>query len=499
MDSIGVYTKDANNDGKLVHTDGDKVWIFISNHRGGRFLYALDVSNPTDPKLLWRKSNGDTGWGELGQTWSVPNVQEIAINTGSPDTDDTEVVLVFGAGYDPLVEDLDPLSITAFNADADGDGNLEVQVGAASYERGQGRGIFVVDAESGDILWQAGPAAANPSASHHFESVTGMDYAIASDVVVITDRNGSTPNRAYAGDTGGNMWRVDMSDTSVSNWTVTKIADVADHTTVKAGLDADGDPFTNFPGLRKFLFPPDVVYSENGYDAILIGSGDREHPFDESITNRFYMFKDPSVGTSINGGFSTLDESDLFDSTSNCIQAATACSGTGDEVDSSTAVSALTTADGWYITLTPGEKVVGNAVTLNNTVFFNTNVPSSQAGASGSCESDLGEARQYKVNYDDATSIADQNIDGYTDASDRYTVHSGGGYLPSPVPVVVEINGEIHEGVISGVAVTQPPGSTLNTRLRKFWFKEMEVIKVAKITGDYNNYVLNKYMDFSCL
>jgi type IV pilus assembly protein PilY1 len=295
-------------------------------------------------------------------------------------------------------------------------------------------------------------------------------------VVVISDRTSTIPNRDYVGDTGGNMWRADMSDPDVANWTVTKLAAIADHTTVKPGVDADGDPFTNFPGLRKFLFPPDVVYSEDGYDAILIGSGDREHPFDESVTNRFYMFKDPSTGNSVVGSFSTLGESDLFDSTSNCIQAATACSGTAgeDDFDSATALAALTTADGWYITLSPGEKTVGNAVSLNNTTFFNTNVPSSQATATGSCESDLGEARQYQVRFDDATAIADQNIDGYTDAADRYTVHSGGGYLPSPVPVVVEINGQIHEGVISGVAVSQPVGSALNTRLRKFWFKEME-------------------------
>jgi len=40
--------------------------------------------------------------------------------------------------------------------------------------------------------------------------------------------------------------------------------------------------------------------------------------------------------------------------------------------------------------------------------------------------------------------------------------------------VVVEIDGQIHEGVISGVAVDEPPGSLLNARLRKFWYKEVD-------------------------
>src|SRR5438132_1433846 len=30
--------------------------------RGGIFMYAFDVTNPTAPKLLWRKGSTDTGW-----------------------------------------------------------------------------------------------------------------------------------------------------------------------------------------------------------------------------------------------------------------------------------------------------------------------------------------------------------------------------------------------------------------------------------------------------
>ena len=479
--TVSTYVLDSNNDGSLVATDGDKVYIYITMHRGDRAIYALDVSDPQVPKLLWNKSNADPGWEELGQTWSAPNVAEVAIDKGAGDDDDDEVVLIFGAGYDPNVEDVDPQIITSMNSDVDTDGNTEVVAGAANFERSMGRGIFVVDAITGDILWQAGPSVSDPGISAHYESVTGMDFAIASDLVVISDRGSSDDNRIYVGDTGGQMWRVDMNDPDVTNWDVTKIASVADHTTTANATDVDDNPITIIPGIRKFLFPPDVVYSDDGYDAILIGSGDREHPFDDGVVNRFYMFKDSNTGTTVDGGFTTLTEPVLFDATTNCIQVATACAsdpgvndvdGDGD-VDQDDATSILTGAKGWYITLTTGEKVVGNAITLNNVTFFNTNVPSNVLGTS-SCSSNLGEARQYKVNFDNATAIADQNIDGYTDTDDRYLVHTGGGYLPSPVPVVVEINGEIHEGVISGVAVGQPPGTPLNTRLRRFWYKEID-------------------------
>jgi Tfp pilus tip-associated adhesin PilY1 len=469
--TLGVYVDDTNNDNKLVAADGDKVWLFISMHRGGRLLYALDVSDPTNPKLMWKKSNNDTGWPELGQTWSAPTVRELAVDVdgGGPDDDDVDPILLFGAGYDPAVEDVPPDTITAVTS-------TTVVAGAATYTRSMGRGIFAVNAENGDIIWQAGPSPrrSTNAGTHPYVAVPGMDYSIPSDVVAITDRAGAIHNRAYVGDTGGNVWRIDIGDGDVNNWGVTKLASIAN-----TGSIPDG--------LRKFLFPPDVVYSDDGYDAVLIGSGDREHPFDDDVVNRFYMFKDSGIGTipkidttiddtggptTVVTNDATLGESDLFDATSNCIQDASACSGSGDEANTATATNALTGADGWYITLGTGEKVVGNAVTLNEVVFFNTNQPGSVTTTS--CDSDLGTARQYTVKFDDATAIADQNIDGTTDATDRSETHPGGGYLPSPVPVVVEIDGEVHEGVISGVSVDQPPGSLLNARLRKFWYKEME-------------------------
>src|SRR5439155_19787902 len=83
---IGIYTKDANNDNKYTTGDssGDKIYLFASMRRGGRMIYAFDVSNPTSPALLWKhgctnatggEASGnpggcDTGWGQIGQTWS---------------------------------------------------------------------------------------------------------------------------------------------------------------------------------------------------------------------------------------------------------------------------------------------------------------------------------------------------------------------------------------------------------------------------------------------
>jgi len=457
--TIGVYTNDANGDQIIDPSinSGDKAWLFISMRRGGRLLYALDVSNPLDPRFMWKKDNTSQGFTELGYTWSEPKVvKQINGHTGP--------VLIFGAGYDPAVEDLDPATIT-------GSTSTTVTHTGGTATRAMGRGIFIVDAETGAPIWQAAGRARDPSdtGTHTYVIAPGMDCSIPSDVTVVRNQGGPTVNRGYVGDTCGNVWRLDFGSTNTSEWSVTRIASVSGSTAAQR---------------RKFLFPPDVVYNNTGgYDAILMGSGDREHPFDSTVVDRMYMFKDlgrvtvPVTGNATTvpalspaGTNATLTESNLFNATSNCIQVASAC---GAGVTSADALASLTSAGGWYLTLGTGEKVVGGSVTLSGTTFFNTNQPSASAGG-GACGSNLGIAREYQVGFADATAVSDLNPGGGLTTLDRSTIHAGGGYLPTPVPVVVQIGGQTVQAVISGVAVQQAPGATLQSRLRKFWYKETQ-------------------------
>jgi hypothetical protein len=57
---------------------------------------------------------------------------------------------------------------------------------------------------------------------------------------------------------------------------------------------------------------------------------------------------------------------------------------------------------------------------------------------------------------------------------DRYQIYPGGGYPPSPVPTVVEIEGKKYEAVIVGTHVQIPPSVALNRRHRSYWYMEME-------------------------
>ena len=456
--SIGVFTKDNNGDLKIDTTidANDKAWLFISMRRGGRLLYALDVSNPLNPKFMWKKDNNSAGYDELGFTFSEPKViPQVNGHTGP--------VLVFAGGYDPAVEDIDPATITASTS-------TTVTTASGTVTRSMGRGIYIVDAATGDIIWAAGGRArpASLPVAAAYVQISGMDCSIPSDIAVLKNQSGGTVNRGYVGDTCGNVWRIDFNDASVNNWTATKLASVAN--TAAAS------------GRRKFLFAPDVVYN-GSFDAVLLGSGDREHPFDTTVVNRMYMFKDAGTLTvPVSGNISTtpalspagtsptIVESAMFDATSDCIQTASACAS---GVTPALALGSLNASSGWYMTLDSGEKVIGGAVTLAGTTFFNTNLPSASAGG-GACGSNLGIAREYQVSFADATSVNDLNPGGGLTVGDRFAVHAGGGYLPTPVPVVVQINGQTVQAVISGVSVQQAPGATLQSRLRKYWYKEME-------------------------
>ncbi len=477
--STGVYAKDGNADGRYSDTSVDKVYLYPAIRRGGSFLYALDVTTPHAPKLLWHKDQPDTGWTEMGQQWSEPKVTRSLAslgNAGNPDN----VILVIGAGYDQAVDDVNPCLLDRFDPayvrqvptaggsityTAAGSCTVTGASGAATtINRTKGRGIMVVDAFNGNVVWQAGAA---PAGATHNLTVPGMTCAIASDVSILDKNRDGIGDRAYVGDVCGNVWRVDMSSTSFADWRVTKIAALS------------GTDNTVITDKVKFLFPPDLVLSKDGvgnFTAVLLGSGDREHPFDTTVQNAFFMIKDrdssdpstPAMGaanTTTRNAAGTITGATGTAATKATLFNATSANGANDY--------------GWYIDLLAGEKNVGGSVTIGGTTFFATNQPSATAGG-GTCGSNLGIARTYLVDFETAGATKDLNSLGTLSVANRSTIVAGGGYLPTPVPAVVDpYSGTAQAGtpyqiVCFGIHCVPPSGTTLNTRVRTYWYKEVE-------------------------
>ncbi len=421
-----VLEQDVNRDGRLVAADGDRVLLYIPVRRGGRFIYALDVSDPEEPRFLWKRSSADRGYTELGQTWSRPRVAHVRTS------DHTGPVLVFGAGYDAAVDDIP----------------------ASSPTDTVGRGVMVVNALTGELIWQVGPA---PAGARHNLRYDGMTHSFPAEVTVVDGNRDRYADRVYATDSGGSIWRIDVADPDPARWVVSRLAQLGDHGNL------------SLHDNREFFNAPDVVAGrdERGpYYAILTGSGDRENPLGQTTQDRFYMIRDravapldpegprPALITDLGGS------RQLYDATQNLVQGP-------DRFHADIARAELAAADGWYINLGSGEKVVSRSLTLNHTAIFSTMVP----GTPLACSNNPGEARTYAVDLASARSVIEQDGRPGLDIRDRYARVAGGGFGPRPEQMVVELDGQMHEVVVAGTRVIDPPSPALFRREKIYWYQ----------------------------
>lgn len=429
--SPGIYQK--------LKADGtmDKAYLFLAMRRGGRFMYAVDVSTPTAPTVLWKISSATTGFSELGQTWSRPRVTVIK-GYANP-------VLIFGAGYDNIAEDAEPPTADTM-----------------------GRGIYVLDAVTGALVWSAtysaGASSCSGTTTQASCAVNGMNWSIPTEISFVDRDNDGYVERLYATDVGGNVWRVDL-ETGAGNtpdkWQVTQFAALG----CASGSCATGT------SPRKFFFPPTVVFvgatgGATSYDAVLLGSGDREHPLLNTATgsaynviNRFYMLKDSHTGK---------------DATTAPVQATITESATApDGLFDATSLSYDGTRRGYYVTLGAGEKVVNAATTVQGTTFFGTNQP--VAASPNSCSANLGIARGYALSPFSATKST--------------SIYDGGGLPPSPVAgvVTIAVNGKSYQqsfcvgcggasGAVggdtkSGLGAVNPSKNVSKQPRRTYWYK----------------------------
>ena len=230
---VGVYQKLA------VDGTTTRAIVYPTLRRGGRHVYAIDVTVPAEPRFLWRLGPSSPGMAALAQTWSEPRVARVKGHEGP--------VLVFGGGYDAAAED--------------------GSAGGAS----SGNAVFVVDAINGTLL-------------RAFTALAGggsIGRSVAADVTLVdTDSDGKV-DRAYAVDLGGQVYRIDFESepgVAPADWTAYRLADLS-------GGTATG---------RKFLFAPDVVIGK-GFAALLVGSGDREKPLLAGTQDHFFQLFDRRV------------------------------------------------------------------------------------------------------------------------------------------------------------------------------------------------------------
>ena len=325
---ITVLKIDDNGDGVIEGTD--RVILFFNMRRGGGSYYALEVTDPAAPRLLWQISQGDAGFEALGQSWSSATIARLNDN-GSD-----RLALVFAGGYDVEHDVL---------------GTTRSATGNAS-----GRGIYVIDADTGGLLMSIGDA------TSFTKRAAGMKYSMPADVRVIDTNGNGVADRLYAVDLGAQIWRVDIAEggsaSAATSYTVNRLADFGRN---EAGV-------TNASTNRRFFYAPGVAryLRDNVLQyAISIGSGYRAHPLDTQIQDHVYVLFDPDVDTGPPANpVVAADLNSLFDATVDLVSSS-------DEATAAAARSDLANKDGYYIALDPSEKVLSRVRVFRNRLLFN--------------------------------------------------------------------------------------------------------------------------------
>ena len=169
--ALVLHRHDPDGDGAIDSIAGEHLWLLFGSGRGGSRYYALDVSRPRDPRLLWSFELPDSGVLALAE----PVVARLAID-GSGQGAEPWVVFLSG-GYD-----------RRFDARGAGDG-------------GAGGGLLIVDAATGRRLWAAGGDDADLP-------VPGLSSVAAAPRLLDLDGD-SEVDRAYVLDVVGDLWRID--------------------------------------------------------------------------------------------------------------------------------------------------------------------------------------------------------------------------------------------------------------------------------------------------
>lgn len=409
---VRVFKYDANGDGMV---DGeDRIYAVFGFGRGGSVYYALDVTERDDPKVKWKKTALDLP--ALGEAWSPPVLTRVNIQGQS---DPQKLVVIFGAGYDPGQEN--------YTYTQDDSGN----------------GIYMLELESGNLLWSAGKTGSSASWRH-----PDMVNAIPSEIAVVDLNSDGFGDRLYFGDMGGRIWRLDF-------WHGQNAGNFASGG-VLAELGAAHLDDPSDQDARRFYYAPDVaLVTPRGSAPFLnlaIGSGYRGHPLDTTIRDRFYSIRDYQPFTRrTNTSFSSANWTRITDDQVIDVT---------DDVDTVVPDG----APGWKLELREGsntwrgEKVLAEAVTVNGVIFFPTFTPVGSNPLNPCLAATLNRtwavyvesARPYGLRDVEVPGDGDGDGDGddeggdgnVGDPSDRYEVDNQGGIAP-------------------GTAVIQSDGKTL--------------------------------------
>lgn len=408
--SPSVWIKNTGSS-QISSAEGDHVYLYIGQRRGGQNYYAIDVTDTANPRLMWKIQPSVAGLSALGQSWARPVVGRLNIGGVARD------VIYLSGGYDDANDDE-----ATRNVNADEMGNA----------------LYILDAVDGSLIWSAGVG------DGYTESMPDMLHSMPAAPAVFDVDSDGFDDGLFVGDTGGQVWRFDF----FQGQTVDRLA--TGGLIARLGAGGTTDPSAN----RRFYHTPDVALADVDGVAkfvVTIGSGARPNPLSETVADRFYaIFQDeifgaPAAYTILTEGDDpatgdVIEASDFYDATLNLLQ-----SSDGAIVQSE--MQQLRGKNGWYISFPrAGEKVLSTPLSFRGGVSFTTYEPRNE---SDSCTPKAGTSRFYLARLSDGTVPEDLNrvtppvVDG---PIDRFTVLKTASIVDEPVIICTDQGCELFAG-----------------------------------------------------
>ena len=194
---------------------------------GGRGYYALDVTDPTSPSMLWEfTADNDSS---LGYTFGEPVVTKLSAGTNAG-----RWVVLLTSGYNNGTLDND--GVTSNNPVGNGQGYL-----------------YVLNAFNGALISKIGTGAGSPSAP----SGLGKIAAFANDAF-----KNNFATYAYAGDLDGSLWRFDINGNVVKLATLRDPSGVPQPITTAPQLGLINKKRVIFVGTGKYLEQEDLISTQ---------------------------------------------------------------------------------------------------------------------------------------------------------------------------------------------------------------------------------------------
>ena len=427
------------NDDKVAGIDAanETAYLVLSQRRGGRGLWGLDVTNKDAPELAWTIAADEAAAGTplsaMGQTWSTPVFSKVKIGgTEYP-------VAIVGGGYN------------------DGQDNLGYHVDAT------GNAVYMIDVRDGNVVWSAG---GNASVGHKLPMNTGnganatMQHGVAASVKAVDFSGDGLLDRMYVTDMGGRIWRFDVDNTAANATALVSGGLIASLGAAESGLDADA---------RRFHATPDVVpvLSDNpnypSYLAINVGSGHRAKPLDTSSDDWFFSVRDFDV-------FNSLDTSD-YDA--NFVKFADLV-----DITDTPSPSLAGTEAGWKLEMeaADGERVLGSSFSFKGTTFFTSFTPAPIVAVCGEPTTGGGDNRLYRVSVTDGRPLPHRdNIDDPDDPLtkvDRYEDLAQKGIAPPPEFFFTEHEDGEQDGPDFCIGVECMESGIFNSWQATYWFQD---------------------------